>query len=437
MDHGQEPGSKAAPASLNQREREPAGMSMGELDCRGKPFPETGRAIIERFNALAPGARLRVRVSIDDYSAGLRIWLLEAGARHRMEPLGGGALKLEIERGLTPAQGSIPGVHHVVSDGDSVWTSQRGARVARIDAHAGRVAAINVAARKASHLCLDSAAGRLFVADSEADEVIALRAADLRIEHRWPAPGGPQLPLVSGSGIVCVSGPATGTLTIARPLGTGYRAQTVAVGACPHDPALAADGDHVFVPCAGGREIVKVRLEDGRIAGRCEVGDGPSHLVMHPDGSRVYSANSWDGTLTCMTAEGVVVASAASGGWAHAIDIAPDGQRVFVANFLDDSVSVFDADTLERVAVLATDAYPHGLDLSPDGRYLVVTGFASDGVRVFDPGTCSELGRLAVGRGSSHTAFAGATAYVGCSVSDYVACIDLASLVLGPCIQIH
>lgn len=408
---------------------------MYTIDCHGKPLPETGRAIIECFNALDPGSRLEANV--DAYSAGLKVWLLEAGARHSAERAGDGAWRLTITRGLSPAQGSVPGVHHMVSDGDSVWTCERGEHAARIDAHTQRVAAVSRVARKASHLALDAAAKRLFIADSGADEVIMLRAADLKPEQRWPAPGGPQLPLVSRDGIVCVSGPANGSLTIARPQGNAYHAQTIALGACPHDPLLAGDGEHVFVPCAGDSVIFKVRLADGRVVGRFSAGDGPSHLALHPDGNRIYSANSWDGTVSCLTAEGERVASAESGRWAHAIDVTPDGRRVYVANFMDDTVAVFDAATLERVALLATDAYPHGLNVSPDGRYVIATGFASHYARVFDTGTQCELARIAVGQGSSHTAFAGEHAYVGCSVSDHVACIDLATLSLKEQIRIH
>jgi len=93
--------------------------------------------------------------------------------------------------------------------------------------------------------------------------------------------------------------------------------------------------------------------------------------------------------------------------------------------------------TLERVALLATDAYPHGLDVSPDGRYVIATGFASDHLRVFDAKAHCEIARIKVGQGSSHTVIVGKYAYVGCSVSDRIACIDLAELSLQDQIPVH
>lgn len=412
---------------------------MGNIDCRGKPVPAVGRELIEHYNAASPGERFMAR--LDAYPPGLRIWLLEAGARHRAEAAldGKGGWWLTIQRGASPAQGSMPGVHHVLSAGDMIWAAQRASRVFRIDAGTGKIAASAEVAVKASHLALGAGARTLFIADAGDDRVIALRATDLAVEHSWPAPGMPQLPVAAPDGIVCVTGGASGTLTIARPFGDRYAEQTISVGRAPHDPLLAADAAHVFVPCAGAGEIVKVRLLDGRIVGRCAAGDGPSHLALHPDGTRIYSANSWDGTLTCMTADGERVGSAASGGWAHAIEATPDGRWVYVANFLDDTLAVFDARTLQRVALLQTEAYPHGLDISPDGRHVIATGFSSRFLRIYDAAAHAEIARIEVGQGSSHTAFVPgrARAYVGCSVDDHVACVDLAGCSLIDTVRMH
>ena len=103
----------------------------------------------------------------------------------------------------------------------------------------------------------------------------------------------------------------------------------------------------------------------------------------------------------------------------------PDERWLFVANFFDDTLAIFDADGLKRVALLETEAYPHGLGLSPDGRYAVATGFSSDSLRIYDARARTELARVEVGRGSSHIAFLGNFAFVCCSVADHVACVDL------------
>lgn len=401
------------------------------IDCRGAPVPEAGAKILAAFNASAPGTAFSAIVDSGNWTYGLRMWLLEAGARHHAQPETDGSWRVSIERGSSPALVTAPGLHHLVSGADgTIWTCERAERVLRIDGGKRRVVAAKAVARKASHLALHEPSNRLFVADSDANEVIALRADDLSVVQRWPAPGGPQLPLASPEGIVCVTGGTTGTLTIAWPRDGGYHAQTIKVGSNPHDPLVSADGAFLFVPCAGAGELVKVRLSDAQIAGRIAVGEGPSHLVRTADGSRVYSANSWDGTLSCVTAEGEPVGSAPSGRWAHAIAASPDGRWIYVANFLDDTLGVFDAQTLARVALLPTEPYAHGLDVSPDGRTVVATGFGSNHVRVYDGRSHAELARIEVGQGSAHTAFTpdSRTAFIGCSVSDHAACVDLGEM---------
>jgi DNA-binding beta-propeller fold protein YncE len=394
---------------------------MIELDCRGKGTG-VGRIVIERYNTLAPGSRFSARA--DTYGSQLRVALLEAGVRHRPLRSVDGTWELLIERGLAPAQGSIPGVHHVVEDGHgSVWASRRAPQIARIDAGERCVVAQADVARGAAHLAVDAERGLLYVADAAAGEILALRAADLKLLDRWAAPGAPQLPKVSPEGVVCVTGSATGTLTIARPRAGGYDVETFPIGRSPHETAISLDGGHVFVACAGDGELIKVRLADGRVTGRCKTGDGPTHL--RTAGRHIYSANSWDGTVTCVTEDGVWVGQGTSGGWAHVLEISPDQRWLWVANYYDDTLAVFDAKTLERVALLETDAYPHGLDISPDGRYVVATGFASNCLRVYDAGARKLLRRVDVGYGSSHSAFAGGNAFVGCSVVDHVACIEL------------
>ena len=357
-------------------------MSIAILDCRGRTAMDAGRGLVEHYNAAAPDTRFAVH--LDSYPPALRMWLLEAGIRHHAKQESEeGSWRLEVERRLSPAQGSIPGVHHVVTDGRSVWACERAQRVGRIDGAELRVVASASVTRSASHLVHDARSDRLFIADAGDNAIVALRASDLSVIQRWAAPGRPQLPLVSPDGIVCVTG-GNGTLTLARPHADRYVEQTVEVGGCPHDPVLTADGSYLFVPCAGDAQLVKVKLADGAIVDRCSVGEGPCHLARHPDGTRIYSANSWDGTVSCIDVDSGEVKRAGSGAWAHAIDITPDGRSVWVANFYDDTLSVFDAASLERTAVLQSEPYAHGLDVSPDGRYVIATGFGSSHLRVYD-----------------------------------------------------
>jgi len=404
------------------------------IDCRDKSEVEAARTVVAQYDALAPGQR--AEALLVDYPQHTRMWLLEAGIRHVPRRDADGAWHLAFVRGLSPTLGRPSGFHHLAARSDgTVWACQRSPIVARIDGGTRSIAAVARALKSGSHLALDENADQVVVADPAAGELVALRSSDLAVTHRWAAPGGPQLPLVTPDGIICVTGGSTGTLTIVRPQAGGYVTQTVEIGPTPHDPALSSDGRYAFVPCMGATDLAKVRLSDGAIVGRCTVGDGPSHAKADHRRKRIYVANSWDGTLTTLNEDGNVIASVASGRWAHAVCLTPDGSQIWVANFLDDTVAVFDAASLKRVALLETEAYPHGLDISPDGRRAVVTGFAADHARVFEVPSGKLLARVEIGRGGAHTGFVDDSrmAVVTCSVADHLACIDLESnMVIGP-----
>lgn len=407
---------------------------MIRLDYRNRTAADAARAVMARFDAMPPGER--GEALLPDYPKSARMWLLEAGIRHGATHDPDGSWRIAFARGLSPTLASAHGFHHLTSRGDAIWACRRGRSVARFDGDDFHVAAMVAPLTVGSHLALDECGGQVVIADPEAGELVALRMDDLAVAHRWKVSGGPQLPLVTPDGIVCVTGAGTGTLAIIRPQAGGYVTQIVEVGPTPHDPALSSDGQHAFVPCMAAADLVKVRLSDGTIVGRCVVGDGPSHVRADHSRRRIYVANSWDGTLTALDEDGRLIATVESGRWAHALCLTPDGGQAWVANFLDDTVAVFDTASLRRIALLTTEAYPHGLDIAPDGTRAVVTGFAGDYARVFDVATLRVVSRVEIGRGGSHTTFirGGRIAVTTCSVADHLARIDLqAGTAVGRC----
>ena len=400
-------------------------MNPNTLDCRGFTLQQSGLAILKNYNEAENGAEFPVL--IDALDTGLRIWLIEAGARHRVKAKSDEGVCLTVERRLSPGQGSIPGLHHLVAAGNNIWTCERDRHLVRVDGSTGQVAQVAEIAKKASHLAVSADEKLVIVADSGTNELLAVTGEDLSVQHRWPAPGGPQLPLITDEGIACVTGGGANAVTIVRPRRQGYEVQTIEVDASPHDPLATTDGRLAFIPCAGDGTVEIMNLEDGRILGRHPAGDGCAHLVLHPDCTRLYSANTFDGTLSCLSIEGDLLAQEVSGPWAHQPAISPDSKFVYVANFFNDTISVFDADNLNKITSLDTEPYPHGLEMSPDGRWLIATGFSSDHVRIYDAATNKKSARIEVGRGSSHIAFLTdkKTAYVACSVDDHLARLDL------------
>jgi hypothetical protein len=299
---------------------------MTELDLRTSPPAEILRGIIAAYNRLKPGET--VAVTIPNYTPGIRMGLVEAGAKHEAARQADGGWRLTV-RGASQSLTGAPGVHHVVAGPDgNVYTCQRASRAARIDGPAGAVAAVREVAHTASHMTLDAPRDRLFIGDAGGNALACVRASDLAPLGRWDVPGAPQLPFVTQDGIACITGGGAGVLGVVWPSNGGFRAKVIEVGSGPHDPVAAPDGRSVLVPCAGDGEVVRVSLADGAITGRFAVGDGPAHLAVHPDGDRVYVANTFDGTLACISPEGDLLARVDSGPWAHVPEVTPDGRLV-------------------------------------------------------------------------------------------------------------
>jgi DNA-binding beta-propeller fold protein YncE len=396
------------------------------LDLTGRTAIETGRALLTAYDASRPSETICAR--IDSLPAALSMWLIEAGARFESQMDDDGTIHLSLTRARSPALTAAPGLHHIVSHSNgNLWAAERDTYVARIDGETGEVLAVAAVAKKASHLAVDPSGKLLYLADFAAAELVAMDAETLEVEGRFPAPGGPQIPVSPGQGIACVTGPGSGTLTIVQNNNGRFSHQIVEIGDTPHDAIGSDDGRHLFVACSGSGDIAKIRIETGIVERRISAGAGAGHIARHPDGKRFYCANSLDGTVSAFSVDGEGLGSSDSGGWAHHPEVSVDGRHVFVANFLDDTVSVFDADSLDRICDLETEPYAHEIAISPDGGTLILPGFSSDHIRIYDAISLKQTHRLAVGAGSPHSAFSksGRWAYVTCSIDNHIARIDM------------
>ena len=400
------------------------------LDFRGESPADTSMRLIEAYNRAAPGTDLNL-IS-DNLEVHLQIRMVEGGMRYHAERTAEGDWQVKLRRGNVPAQGTIPGLHHLkMGPSGTLYTCERGARIAAYDTVAGQFIWQRPLAEKASHLAVSPSEDRLYVADPGADAMLVIDPKDGRLLQTLSVPGQPQLPLVVTDGIICVTGGITGTLSLFRKSDDGvFHCQLIEVGTAPHDPIASLDGQFLFVPCLGDGDIVKVCVENGEIVGRFPCGDGPGHLDMHPDGSHLYIGNTFDGTVSCLSIDGEMLGQVESGGWSHVAQVTPDGKWVYAANFYDNTLCVFHADSLEKVRQLDTDIYPHGLYIAPNGKIVMATGFGSAYLRVYSTETHEEIARIKVGYGSSHVCFSADSeqAWVTCSVDDHLAHIDLEQL---------
>jgi len=86
------------------------------------------------------------------------------------------------------------------------------------------------------------------------------------------------------------------------------------------------------------------------------------------------------------------------------VAVSPDGSRVYVANYYGGSVSVIDTSNNTVVATVTGLSYPYGVAVTPDGARVYVANNGSGSVSMISTGTNTVVGTVTVG--SNHTSVA-------------------------------
>jgi YVTN family beta-propeller protein len=101
------------------------------------------------------------------------------------------------------------------------------------------------------------------------------------------------------------------------------------------------------------------------------VGLEPQGLVVSPDGSAVYVANSGSNTVSVISAStNSVIGTIAVGNDPVFVAVSPDGSTVFVSNNQDNTVSVISTATKAVTNTVSVGTAPLGLAVTPDGSQL-------------------------------------------------------------------
>lgn len=187
----------------------------------------------------------------------------------------------------------------------------------------------------------------------------------------------------------------------------------VPLGRYPRGVAISPDSSTAYVAVMGGTEIAVVDIEaavalaaedrsdaagpqglrdrseadartDGADAGtegavtRLEdVGRGPRHLVLSPDGTTLYVTLNKDGTVAAVdVATGEVRGTVTTGEQPRSAVLSPDGTALFVVNYESDTVSRVRTSDLTEVETVEVDHHPIGItyDASTDRVWVAAYG---------------------------------------------------------------
>ncbi|GGB19941.1 hypothetical protein GCM10011492_07250 [Flexivirga endophytica] len=153
---------------------------------------------------------------------------------------------------------------------------------------------------------------------------------------------------------------------------------TTDVGRAAHEGSFTADGKQFWVANRGRDTISVVDAVHGGLVRNIRVGEGPSKVLMSPDGRTAYVNHTSKAEVTVIDVrshrvKGHIRDLAATFSSDQAIS--PDGKRIWVSHKRDGKISVLDLRSKRVVTTLNTGPdtnHPQFVD-TPDGKFVYLT----------------------------------------------------------------
>ncbi|MFT3790035.1 MAG: YncE family protein [Rudaea sp.] len=215
---------------------------------------------------------------------------------------------------------------------------------------------------------------------------------------------------------------------------------TITVGIRPELLVVNPNGSTVYVANSVGKTVSVIDTATNTETTKISVGGMPVGVAFTPDGTKAYVtlANNSKVAVIDATTNTVSKAIALSSQNPIGIAVNPAGTFAYVANYAQGdysqtgTVSVIDTATDAEVAAIPVDIGPTGVAVSPDGGSVYVTNYVSDTLSVIDTATNTVTAEITVGLGPLGVSVDsnGTYAYVNNASDDTVAVVDLATHVL-------
>ncbi len=153
----------------------------------------------------------------------------------------------------------------------------------------------------------------------------------------------------------------------------------------PHGMVFIDNDYKMLVTTEGSNHILLVDIEHGDILKAIPTEQEISHMVAYiSKPPRAFVPSIRTGNLTVIDMEtGEIITHAYSGQGAEGVATTPDEKEVWVTNRGDNTITVFDTQTLEIIETLPCGDFPIRAKFSPDGSYFLVSNARSGDIKVF------------------------------------------------------
>jgi YVTN family beta-propeller protein len=283
---------------------------------------------------------------------------------------------------------------------------------------------------------------KLYVADTQGDDLAVIDASTLKLIRQTPVGLNPHGAVASPDGrTLYVTIEGTNEL-VALNTADDTVTRRVPVGRSPNEPTVTVDGRYVFVPIRNEAAVDVVDTQSFKVIDRIPVPAMPHNTYTSADGRHIYVGSMSGQRITVIdAATRKVVSEISPGNWVRPIAIKRDESLAYTALSNLHGFVVVDLHAGKVIKTIELpplppgtprpylDTYTHGLALSPDENELYCTSMPGNAIHVFRLPALERVARIVVGRDPNWIVFRrdGRFAFVSNTTDNSVSCIDTAS----------
>ena len=282
-------------------------------------------------------------------------------------------------------------------------TNQGSHDVSVIDLASQAVVATVPVGRSPAGVVASSRAGKVFISNPDSRDISVIDMRSMQVVATLPAGDGPVGIDASADGQqLFVADWYRNRLLLINPARPQDTPAAITLGRAPAGVAAHPDNRTVFVAERDDDSVAVVDLPSRSVRARVAVGSHPFALLLDLPRQRLYALNVQSNSVSVIKLQDAmhptVVATLKTGNTPYGAALSADGRRLFVTNQHADTVSLFDADSLQLITTLTGFAYPEGIAAHASEVYVV--NWMDDKVSVLDASTGRLLRQISTGKNS-------------------------------------